>query len=267
MNFITTNHRGGLGNVMFKLAASISSAIDNNVDFIFSNEFLRPIDMITTKGFPDYRIFYDNILRNIKFINKLPSNYITYTETQFNFKEIPYTEGTNLLLDGYFQSEKYFENNKDKIKEIFGLSEEIKNRILSNLPDINNYTSIHVRRGDYLQFPNHHPQQSIEYYQKASEIIGLDKTYLIFSDDLNGVKDMFDFLPNKIFYTSGEDWLDMYTMSFCENNVICNSTFSWWAAYLNPNKDKKIITTKNWFGPAYNNYDTSTLFPEDWVVL
>jgi hypothetical protein len=59
MNFITTNHRGGLSNVMFKLASSISLALDNEVEYIFSNEFLRPIDRIVTKGEPDYRRFYD----------------------------------------------------------------------------------------------------------------------------------------------------------------------------------------------------------------
>lgn len=267
MNYITTNHMGGIGNVMFKLAAAISLALDNDVEYIFSNEFLRPVDMITTKGLPDYQRFYTNILRNIKFIDRLPENYTIHSEKQFNFHEIQYTKGTNLLLEGYYQSEKYFENNKDYIINLYKPSEETRKIILENLPDINNYGSIHIRRGDYLHYPNHHPQQSIEYYKKSCEIIGLDKTYLIFSDDLEGVKDMFEFLPNKIFYTSGEDWLDMYTMSLCKYNIICNSTFSWWAAYLNINEDKKIITTTNWFGSAYKDWDISTLFPNKWLKL
>ena len=112
MNYITTNHRGGLGNVMFKLAASISMAIDNGVEYIFSNEFLRPIDRITTKGAPDYRRFYNNVLRNVKFIDKLPGDYLVHTEEQFHYKEIPYDKRTNLLLDGYFQSEKYLYYNE-----------------------------------------------------------------------------------------------------------------------------------------------------------
>jgi hypothetical protein len=267
MNYITTNHRGGIGNVMFKLAASINLALKNEVDYIFSNEFIRPKDMVATKGLPDYRRYYTNILRNIKFIDKLPDVYFVHTEKQFNFYDIEYTKETNLLLDGYFQSEKYFEENKDLIKELFSPNDEIKNIIYENLPDINDYISIHIRRGDYLEFPDHHPQQSVDYYKTACEIFGLDRTYLIFSDDLNGVKNMFDFIPNKIFYTSGEDWLDMYTMSLCEHNIIANSTFSWWAAYLNSNKDKKIITTKNWFGPVYRTWNISTLFPEDWIIL
>ena len=78
---------------------------------------------------------------------------------------------------------------------------------------------------------------------------------------------MFDYLPNKIFYTSGKDWLDLYTMSLCKDNIICNSTFSWWAAYLNPNKDKKVVTTNKWFGPANAHLNISTLFPSEWIIL
>jgi len=260
MNFITTNHRGGIGNVMFKLAASISMSIDNEVNYVFSKEFIRPID-------PDYKNYGDNLLRNINFIDRLPQNYFVHTETQFNYQEIKYNQGINLLLDGYFQSEKYFINNKQSIIDIFKPTEEIKNEILKSLSEVNNYVSIHIRRGDYLKHPNHHPQQSEEYYKEAAKIIGINNTFLIFSDDLEGIKNMFDYLPNKIFYTSGKDWLDLYTMSLCKDNIICNSTFSWWAAYLNPNKDKKVITTNKWFGPANAHLNTSTLFPSEWIIL
>jgi hypothetical protein len=260
MNFITTNHRGGLGNVMFKLAAVISMSIDNGVNYLFSKEYIRPVD-------PNYDNYDNNILRNINFIDKLPENLTVYTEPQFNYKEINYEKGTNLLIDGYFQSEKYFINNKQTIINLYKPTDEIKNQIISVLPNIGEYTSIHVRRGDYLKFPNHHPQQSKEYYQEAIDIIGIDKPFIIFSDDLGYVKNMFDFLPNKIFYTSGQDWLDLYTMSLCCNNIICNSTFSWWGAYLNQNKNKIVIANNKWFGPAYSNYDVSTLLPPEWVVL
>lgn len=267
MSYITTNHRGGIGNVMFKLAASISLAKNNNVDYIFSNEFIRPKDMVATKGLPDYRRYYTNLLRKINFIDRLPDHYFIHTEQQFHYHEIPYTQGTNLLLDGYFQSERYFENHKEFIKNLFSPTEEIKQQIVGSLPNISEYTSIHVRRGDYLQYPNHHPQQSIDYFKQACDIVGTNKPYIIFSDDLDGVQNMFDFLPNKIFYTSGEDWLDMYTMSLCENNIICNSTFSWWGAYLNSNPNKKVITTTNWFGPVYRTWSIQDLFPKEWIKL
>lgn len=260
MNFITTNHRGGIGNVMFKLAASISMSIDNGVEYLFSKEYIRPAD-------PNYENYANNILRNLNFIERLPQKCHVYVETHFNYQHINYTKGTNLLLDGYFQSEKYFINNKQAIIDIFKPTEEIKTEILKNLPEVNDYVSIHIRRGDYLKYPNHHPQQSEEYFKEATEIVGRDNTFLIFSDDMDGVKNMFDYLPNKIFYTSGKDWLDLYTMSLCKDNIICNSTFSWWGAYLNSNKDKKVITTNKWFGPANAHLNISTLFPSEWIIL
>ena len=260
MNYITTNHRGGIGNAMFKIADSVSLAIDNNVDYIFSNEFIRSND-------PNYETYYDNILRGFTFIKTLPQKYYVYSEPKFSHMEIPYVKGINLLIDGYFQSEKYFIRNKETIINLFKPTNEIKESIIKDIPDIQNHISIHVRRGDYLLYPNHHPQQSLEYYKKAIDNFGVDRTYIIFSDDLEGVKDMFNFLPNKIFYTSNKDWLDLYTMSLCEHNIICNSTFSWWAAYLNENPNKVVITPKKWFGSAYTHYDTSTLIPNEWVIL
>jgi hypothetical protein len=93
MNYITTNHRGGIGNAMFKLAASVSLAIDNNVDYMFSNEFIRSND-------PNYETYYNNILRGFNFIKNLPSRYQIYVEPRFSYMEIPYSNGINLLLNG-----------------------------------------------------------------------------------------------------------------------------------------------------------------------
>jgi len=267
MNYISTNHRGGLGNVMFKLASTIGIALDNNVDYLFSNEFLRPIDQITSKGFDDYRIYYDNILRNVSFIQELPKPYTTYVEDQFHYKPIPYQPGTNLLIDGGLQSEKYFINHKQIILDIFKPTEEIKHLIKSNYEDINQYVSIHVRRGDYLNFPEHHPQQTAEYYKSAVELIGIDKTYIIFSDDVDGCKSLFDFIPNKFFYNSGTDWLDMYIMSMCKHNIICNSSFSWWGAYLNETPNKIVVAPKKWFGVVYESWDTTDLIPTSWTII
>ena len=267
MSFITTNHMGGMGNVMFKLSAAISLALDNNVDYVFSNEFIRQMDKeIVCDGFDDYRIYYDNLLRNINFIDKLPSTYRIYEEpTTFSYQPIPYSQDENLLLKGYYQSEKYFINNKDYIINLFKPTEIIKQIILEKLPNIQNSISIHIRRGDYLNFPQHHPQQTLEYYMSAINLLGVDKNYLIFSDDLNGVKTMFDFLPNKQFISLGKNYLDLYAISMCEHNIISNSTFGWWGAYLNENKNKKVIGPNKWFGEAYSHFNTSDVLPNEWI--
>lgn len=268
MSYISTNHRGGIGNVLFKLAASISAAIDNNVEYVFSNEFIRDKDLaMVTKGYPDYRVYYDTILRNIKFIDKLPQPYVTYTEPNFHYDSIPYMEGTNLLLDGGFQSEKYFENNKEKIIELFKVPDFVEKYIRESIPRVDELISIHVRRGDYVWQPQYHPLTTKEFYQKAVDTLGKDKMYLIFSDDLDGCKELLDFIPNKIFYQTGEDWMDFYIMSLCRDNIIANSSFSWWAAYLNANPNKKVIAPSKWFGPAYANFNTKDLIPKNWIKL
>lgn len=261
MNCISTNHRGGIGNVMFKLAAVVGTALDNNVDYIFSKNFIRPgID-------PDYNNYESNILRNFKFQNNLDGNWLIHTEPGFNYTPINYVAGTNLLLDGFFQSERYFINHKQHIIDLFKPTDDHKQQILKTYPDLTKFVSIHVRRGDYLNFPNHYPQQSLEYYQSAAEQIGIDKTYIIFSDDIEGCKSLFDFIPNKFFFNSGADWIDMYVMSMCEHNIICNSTFSWWGAYLNENSNKIVVAPSQWFGSAYDSLDTSDLIPSSWNIL
>jgi len=269
MNFITTNHQGGLCNVMFKLSAAISLALDNKVDYVFSNEFIRQLDKdVVCDGFDDYRVYYDNVLRNIKFIDTLPLPYRIHSELMtFNYKSINYNKGENLLLDGYYQSEKYFINNKDYIINLFKPTENIKQFILEKLPNVKNSISIHIRRGDYLNLPHYHPQQSLEYYMSAINLLGIDRNYLIFSDDLDGIKNMFDFLPNKQFVNLGKNYLDLYAISMCEHNIICNSTFGWWGAYLNENKDKKVIGPNNWFGPSASHLNSSDILPDNWIKI
>jgi hypothetical protein len=267
MNFITTNHMGGLCNVMFKLSAVISLSLDNNVEYIFSNEFIRQLDKeFVCEGYDDYRIYYDNVLRNIKFIDKLPSNYRIQTHT-FNYTPIHYNQGENLLLEGYFQSEKYFINNKEFILNLFKPTEEIKQFISEKINNIKDSSSIHIRRGDYLNLPNFHPQQSIDYYSSAVNLLGIDRNYLIFSDGLDGIKDMFDFIPNKQFVSLEKNYLDLYAMSMCEHNIICNSSFSWWGAYLNENKNKKVIAPTKWFGPDASHLNSQDIVPDNWIKL
>lgn len=259
-NFISVNHQGGLCNTLFKFSAAISLARDNDVDYLFSKEYIRPID-------PNYDNYKDNIYRNLNFIDSLPKNNVNYYENNFNFNRIEYSTGTNLILNGYFQSEKYFENHKEYIIDLFKPTDELKLKIRSLIPKIENHISIHVRRGDYLTLPTFHPQQNIEYYIEAVNLLGIDKNYLIFSDDLEGIKEMFEFIPNKKFVTLKEDYLDLYAMCMCEHNIICNSTFSWWGAYLNENKNKKIISPSKWFGTSFNHLDSSDIIPKEWIKI
>ena len=95
-----------------------------------------------------------------------------------------------------------------------------------------------------------------------------DSVFLIFSDDINWCKEFFPDIPEKFKFIDGNtDYEDLILMSLCKNNIICNSTFSWWAAWLNQNQDKKVIVPTNWFGKAYANNKTDDIFCENWIKL
>jgi hypothetical protein len=174
----------------------------------------------------------------------------------------------NVKINGYFQSEKYFINYKKEIKDLFKIDDETNFFLLKKYSNIISLDtcSIHVRRGDYLKFPNIHPTQNIEYYNKAVGYIGENKHYLIFSDDIEWCKNNLNFIKNKTFIFGNSDFQDLYLMSLCKNNIIANSTFSWWGAWLNNYKNKVVVAPELWFGNEVN-YNTYDLIPNNWIKL
>jgi hypothetical protein len=247
---ISCHLQGGLGNQMFQIAATVSLAIDNSDQacFNFSNCETR------LQGKPSY--FYENNIFKKICNNKNISFLSYYSEPKFSFTEIIYT--SNMQLFGYFQSEKYFINNKKTIKNLFDLEIEKVSK------PSNNVTSVHIRRGDYIRLDQYHRVLGIEYYKKAIETIGTGD-FLFFSDDMSWVKE--NFIGNNFYYSHyNDDLLDLSLMSICDNHIIANSSFSWWGAYLNKNENKKVIAPSDWFGPI-GPKDTQDLLPENWIKI
>lgn len=242
------NVAGGLANQMFQYAAGYCHAKKMNVEFFYPKRC-----QFTTKSPSLYDIFnissredgyhgpaYDDSVRG------------------FHFKPIPYI--SPLTLHGYYQSEKYFKGYEDDIRKEFTFMNPSK----INLPP--NVVSIHVRRGDYLNHPNHHPTCSMEYYQKAISIFDSSYSFLVFSDDLPWCKQVF--VGPKFEFSEGlTNDQDLELMSKCDHHIIANSTFGWWASWLNQRPDKKVIAPKIWFGPAYNHFNVSDLYRDDWIIL
>lgn len=251
---------GGLGNYMFQIAAAYAYAkkYDMHVGFDCS-ESSGPHRHIT-----DYQ---NNILKGVDLYYKRKYQPLQISENGFHYQELPHYK-SDIFLYGYFQSEKYFKDCEDEIKDLFmsydvELSDDVKNLI-----NTENTCSIHVRRGDYLKSPNHHPTQSMNYYMKAIKKMPKDSVFLIFSDDMEWCKQNFPDLPEKFKFIEGNnDYEDLYIMSHCKNNIICNSTFSWWGAWLNRNVDKIVVAPSVWFGPAYSNNNTEDLYCEGWIRI
>lgn len=258
--------KGGLGNYMFQIACAYSYAKKNNKECFFTTNDAVKIH----KYIDSYR---ENVLKNVPLIESHGQNgFKRYNEPTFHFTEIPNIEG-DVYLDGYFQSEKYFNNYSEDIRKLFKFPEKLKGETIIHAADkfkddFNGQTcSIHVRRGDYLNSPDHHPTQDVSYYMKAAKKIGMDKKFLVFSDDIQWCKENFPEMDNFIFIEGLKDYEDLLLMSLCKHNIICNSSFSWWAAWLNQNSEKIVIAPQKWFGAAYGHLNTQDLYCEGWLKI
>jgi hypothetical protein len=149
-----------------------------------------------------------------------------------------------------------------------------KNLVIASEIKMKNSVSIHIRRGDYLHNKKNtslYATCNSKYYFEAIKIINssVEKPFFfVFSDDIPWAKKIFKNMRNFKFITGncGElSYIDMQLMSLCKHQIIANSTFSWWAAWLNKNDNKIIISPKNWF--LKNNFDTSDLIPATWLRI
>jgi hypothetical protein len=259
MHSVTVNLMGGLGNYLFQICAAYSYAIKYNKYAEINLNYL-------STGHTHISNYFDNIFKNLNFINESQKIYHTYNEPFFNYKEIQ-NFNVDLKLHGYFQSEKYFNFCKNEIKNLFKISDDIKSKLLlkyGNIPK--NSCSIHVRRGDYINLQHIHPIQTLDYYKASTENFDSDCTFYIFSDDVNWCENNFNFLKNKIIVSGNMDYEDLYLMSLCFNNIIANSSFSWWGAWLNDNSDKIVICPKKWFASNFTE-EYADIFPEQWIKI
>jgi len=259
--------KGGLGNMLFQIAATKSLSIDNKTDCSFPNlhSHLHYLNSDATYN-PSLKhgSEYMSMLKNLNVNPTTTSNVVRYP---FTYVQSPPFD-RNVIIEGFFQSEKYFVHNREAILEFIKAPLEIMETIHEKYSDIVNgkSTSIHVRRGDYVNHPNHHPVQSLEYYNNAIDSLK-DKTdnFVVFSDDIEWCKN--NLKTDGIIYIDNEkDYIELYLMSLCDNNIISNSSFSWWGAWLNQNNKKIVVGPKQWFGSSIT-HDDSDILPESWIKI
>lgn len=254
---IVTKLQGGLGNQLFQWSVSRRLSEKYNTDYYFDTSYF---DTEHTSLVSKWKLEIDKLNISLK---QHTSNSLNVINDNFCYQEIK----NNTFLDGYWQSEKYFIESENEIRKDLEIPENIKSYIMNKYNILNKDTlSIHIRRGDYTNLQHIHPLQTIDYYKRAYDIIG-DKSIniLLFSDDIEWCKENIKF--NNITYIEGEtNIVDMYIMSLCTHNIIANSSFSWWGAWLNENKNKKVIAPLNWFGPGSSFY-TGDIIPEKWIKI
>jgi len=263
---IYCNLKGGLSNILIQMAAVKSMAIDKGTDCSFTNLNYQ-LNLINDEmeNNPKVKHAFEYMLIFDKFNTSLPSSELPIIHFPFVYKKID-LPNDNFYVDGFFQSEKYFAHNRKELLEWFKIPEQIKEKIELKYSELfkQRTTSIHVRRGDYLRYPNHHPVQTLEYYNKSIEYLK-DSTdlFMVFSDDIEWCKDNIK-TDNIIYFEDEKDYIEIYLMSLCDNNIISNSSFSWWGAWLNRNENKIVIGPKIWFGSEIQ-HNTNDILPEKWV--
>lgn len=250
---------GGLGNQMFQIANAYAQSLKNNVDCFF-----RPISQNSHQG-NNVSKYIPNIFRKLNFKDSL-SNYQVYHEPNWYFEDRHILWATPIEFHGYYQSSKNFLGFDEKIKELFSIDEPTKNYLIEKYPDLilDKTLSIHVRRGDYKNFPDIHPTISKSYINEALSIVGDYSHVFILSDDKVWVKENIN-LPNSTIVDE-DDYVELWLMSMCKNNILSNSSFSWWGSYLNKNENKIQVAPSIWFGPK-GPKKFSDIFENNWKII
>jgi hypothetical protein len=257
-------YSGRLGNQMFQYAALKSLALKKRFDYGLPNhlniKFDGAYDFTNSRWINLKLDLFECFDIKCQLLETLPQN--EYIEQNFTFNQNFFEINDNTFIEGYFQSYKYFEDYKDEIKKDFIFKSKILDKCKLVIKQYINPVSIHVRRGDYVAHPGYW-NITPEYIQEALNYFTDKKyTFLIFSDDIEWCKQVF---PKEVIFVEGNNQFeDLCLMSLCDHNVIANSSYSWWGAYLNQNPDKKVIAPSNWFIPAKPLND---LYPNNWIVI
>lgn len=262
--YVTCDFMGQLGNQFFQIATATSLALDNEATPIFPG-------LITEKEF-NVPLNYSKIFYHLNTQQpKNPVDYI-YIEPQFPYSPIPFQP--NMLIRGWFQSEKYFRHHKQEILYLFAPHPEISCYLQEKYSDIlkqDNTVAIHYR-SYALEDPQHlvYADCGMDYFTQAINMFPEDSIFVVCSNDIQWCKQNFSNLDRKFIFVENEThYHDLYLMSMCKHNIICNSSFSWWSAYLNKNPDKQIIAPKKWFNPKYEALikGAQDLIPEEWITI
>jgi len=245
---------GGVGARMFQIATTYALALDNDDECAFN------FNMGSMSQDHPLLTYRNNIFKNLK---DLPADWraeTRYTERRYDYDPIPYRK--NMILRGFFTSERYFNHRRKEVIELFKNQEIIDSIRL----DLINSISLHVRRGDYLVNASH--VCSEDYYKKALKMMDtktqIDRIYIV-SDDIPWCKKTFKD-SRIIFIEDVPDYIDFYIQTSCNHNIIANSNFSRMATFLNENENKIVFAPAIWFGDNMVN-KVKDIFLNDWNFI
>lgn len=295
--YVSAYIMGGLGNQLFQIFATIALSLRQpNLKFIFPFSDFSP-------GMTKRVTYWNDLLRNLLpfttnnsniSLEYISNNFFVLRETNHSFSPLPLLNN-NTLLFGYFQSYKYFHDYLPQILDLINF-DSIQNDVRSEYSNYfqlssnqdTNIISIHFRFGDYLTLNDYFEILNSDYYINAlKHIIFKDlrihvriiyffenQDYKHVSPIIEQIKDFSNTMNDYHFQHIDishniDDWKQLLLMTSCNNNIIANSTFSWWGAYLNPNPHKIVCYPNKWFGKqeSKKQSELSDKFPDTWIKI
>jgi hypothetical protein len=283
---------GGLGNQMFQYAVGRRLAIRNNTDLVLDPSYLaidakRKFELDSFKiksrlaNNQDFRVFHiprnialRRLIEKMNYFGRRRSLKIYKEKDPMKFERDILNLSGQVYLDGYWQSEGYFKDVSMELREDFSLISPTQHFLeLADKIRSCDSVSIHFRRGDYIS-----DQKMADFYGLLGEYfygkaIGMilkkikKPTFFMFSDDIKWVKGHFKTEGGVVYVedkslTNAEE---LILMGGCKNNIIANSSFSWWGAWLNRNPEKIVIAPQRWFNNA--EVEVKDRFPSDWLII
>ena len=225
-NLIQCNLMGGLGNQIFQAAHALAQGMKYDREVVFVPQSWTPMQGRQASN------YVNNVFRNLKFVVSI-QGFEKVVEGPLEYIDV-FPKDHNTVFDGYFQSSKNFLGFDEEIKKTFSPTEEFITEMYE------------------------------KYIERALNEIGEYTHVFVFSDDKNWVKENLKF--ENVTYVDDEDYKEMWLMSLCKNHIMVNSTFSWWATFLNTNPNKKIVVPSIWFGRrGHQNY--KDIYESNWIVL
>lgn len=279
LSLASINLCGGLGNQCFQLCTLLAYAIKYRRNIVLPNESAgtRPETYWNTifDGLKSIQTVKISVVSSKEFSKT--ASFVRVSEPHFQFASLPtIQDDLDVILSGYFQSYRYFDTIEPVLMRIFLPSDtriqHLKKLWGSFVPtnvQQHNCVAMHVRRGDYLQFPEIHLAIQKPYYDTAMNLFD-NVTFVIFSDDIEWCKSTWND-PNMIFVpqTFQDHEAFQLMMFFCKKgHIIANSSFSWWAAYinwLNSNKTSTVVAPETWFGPK--GPPKNSIHVPGWIVV
>lgn len=251
--FVSCRFEGQLGNQLFEIAAASALAWDNQATPWFPN--------ICSKVLAEHVFFRCNTV-----VPKIQTITHSWKEPAYSYTKIRYRP--NIQLIGYFQSERYFAHHRDRILELFA-------------PHPNDTAYIQKKYGSFLKHPqtvgvqvryykhedptsNMYPQFGIDYLTKAIACFPKDSLFIVSSNNIAYVRKNFPTTVHNVLFLEGEpNYIDLWILSMCKDNIITNSSFGWWGAWLNNNVQKKVYYPK----PLFYKLPLKDYCPEEWIGI